>query len=308
MLKNLTNSKYLKRLRIYISKTIEIASTPIKIVFRSYTSSVKDFDIYIIGSGISTSYDKYLENLSRIILVILITSSATLYTVLSRLVPPPISIVIAIAFSLLVVLPLSMGLAIYIPVVMYRNRGDVVESKAIELLKAFSLLVASGQTIHRVLEMIPKVLGRDYKFFSIEIDLAVSLIRVGVPIADVFRTVAKVTPSPTLRELFLSLSSIASIGGNIAQVIWSLTEMYVTRYSIRIERATDSLNIYMEIYVAAALLIPSLVGSIAALALIVPIMGISFEALLVLTTLIVVPIASIAIVVLADVIVSRVRP
>jgi flagellar protein FlaJ len=298
----------LKRLRDYTSRALDIASTPIKTLLKSYTSTVRDFDAYVIGSGISTSYESYIERASQAILIALIVSATLIFIALSRSLPLLLAIAVAIASTLFVALPLSMALAIYIPITLYKNRGEVIESKAIELLTALSLLIASGQTFYRVLESLPRVLGRDYKFFSIEIDLATSLLRVGTPIADALRRVAKVTPSPTLRELFLSLSSIIGAGGNIVQIVWSLTERYVTRYSIRIERSAESLNTYMEIYVAIALLIPSLIGSMAALALIAPIAGISFEALLTLTTLILVPVASIAIVVLADVIVSRVRP
>jgi len=285
-----------------------MASTPIKTLLKSYTSTVRDFDVYVIGSGISTSYESYIEGASQVIFIALIVSATLIFIALSRSIPLLRAIAVAVASALFVALPLYMALAIYIPITLYKNRGEIVESKAIELLTALSLLVASGQTFYRVLESLPRILGRDYKFFSIELDLVTSLLRVGTPIADALRRVAKVTPSPTLRELFLSLSSIIGVGGNIAQVFWSLTERYVTRYSIRIERSAESLNAYMEIYVAIALLIPSLIGSMAALALIAPIAGISFEALLTLTTLILVPVASIAIVVLADVVVSRVRP
>jgi len=306
--KSLTSLESLKRLRDYTSRALDIASTPIKTLLKSYTSTVRDFDVYVIGSGVSTNYESYIERASQAILIALIVSATLIFIALSRSLPLLLAIAVAVASALFVALPLYMALAIYIPITLYKNRGETVESKAIELLTALSLLVASGQTFYRVLESLPRVLGRDYKFFSIEIDLVASLLRVGTPVADALRRVAKVTPSPTLRELFLSLSSIIGVGGNIAQVVWSLTERYVTRYSIRIERSAETLNTYMEIYVAIALLIPSLIGSMAALALIAPIAGISFEALLTLTTLILVPVASIAIVVLADVVVSRVRP
>jgi flagellar protein FlaJ len=151
-------------------------------------------------------------------------------------------------------------------------------------------------------------LGKDFKVFSVELDMATSLLRVGVPVNEALKRVASITPSPTLRDLFISLSSIASIGGGVAQVVWSLVDRYVTRYSIRVERSVEALNMFMEVYVAVALLIPILVGSTAALLIIYPLAGISFEALMVLTTLILVPVSSAAIVVLADVIVSRVRP
>ncbi|MEM0027308.1 MAG: type II secretion system F family protein [Ignisphaera sp.] len=268
-----------------------------------------DLETMVIGSGIATSYRKYVERSSKILLLVFLVSSiSSAFFALYMFASPLAIVLLTLAIPLLIVLPIAMALTIFIPIILYSNRGEVVESKTLQLLLALSLLGASGQSIYRILESLPIVLGRDFKFFSVEIDLATSLIKAGVPADEALKRVASITPSQTLRELFSSLASAIAIGGGVTDLLSSLLERYVSRYSIRIERAVETLNVYMEVYVAVALLIPVLVGSIAALLLIYPISWLSFDALMILTTLLLVPTASASIVVLSDVIVSRMRP
>jgi flagellar protein FlaJ len=307
--KSPTPSEPLRRLRESISRAVDIAAKPFKYLLQLYlTSLVKGFEAYIVGSGISTSLERYVATSSRILLATSVALFSLALVVLLRVLPLSVSLVVSATAALVIAPALSSAVLIYLPVAVYKNRGEVLESKALQLLSALALLTASGQSVYKVFEALPRVLGGDYKVFSVELDLASSLVKVGVPVDEALKRVAEITPSPTLRDLFLSLSSIISIGGNVAQVVWSLVERYVTRYGIRVERSVEALNVFMEVYVAIALMIPILVGSTAALLLIYPIAGISFEALMVLTTLILVPISSAAIVTIADVIVSRVRP
>lgn len=309
MSKSPTPSEPLRRLRESISRAVDIAAKPFKHLLQLYlTSLAKGFEAYVMGSGISTSLERYVATSSRILLATSVALFSLALVVLLRVLPLSISLVVSATAALVIAPALSSAVLIYLPVAVYKNRGEVLESKALQLLSALALLTASGQSVYKVFEALPRVLGGDYKVFSVELDLASSLVKVGVPVDEALKRVAEITPSPTLRDLFLSLSSIISIGGSVAQVVWSLVERYVTRYGIRVERSVEALNVFMEVYVAIALMIPILVGSTAALLLIYPIAGISFEALMVLTTLILVPISSAAVVTIADVIVSRVRP
>lgn len=310
MLESLIDLDLLKRLKRGLYSVLQILASPLERLIAMLLKPFKtNLETMVIGSGIATSYGKYLEKVSMALLPTLLLSSIASALLASYLFASPLVIAfLALATPFLIVLPIAIALTISIPVILYRNRGEIVESKALQLLLALSLLGASGQSIYRALESLPIVLGRDFKFFSIEINLATSLIRTGVPVDEALKKVANITPSQTLRELFSSLASATAIGGGIAGVLSSLLERYVSRYSIRIEKAVETLNVYMEVYVAVALLIPVLVGSIAALLLLYPIGLLSFDALMILTTLLLVPIASTSIVVLSDVIVSRMRP
>lgn len=293
-----------------ISKAVSIASRPFRALVHYYARLlISDFDVYVVGSGVSTSVEKYFESSARAITIAFLTSLVLSYLALSKFLPIAISLVAAALFSLLIVLPLAMAMMIYVPAIMYKSRGETLESKAIHMLTALSLLAASGQTIYDVFESLPKVLGRDYKLFWVEIDLAKSLMATGTPVDQALREVARMTPSPTIRELFLSLSSLASIGAGVVELIHGLTERYVVKHGLRVERSVEVLNVYMEIYVAIALLLPMLTGTFAAVLMLAPtVAGIPFDAFMVLVTLILVPIVSIVVVIMADVVVSRVRP
>ena len=303
-------SELSKRFAGGISKTAGTALRPFKAFVQRCTGLlVTDFDVYVIGSGISTNIEKYFELSAAALLIALMASFASSLFALSRFLTLLASLVAATTISLLVVLPLAMAVTIYLPAVAYKNRGEILESRAIHLLTALSLLAASGQTIYDVFKSLPRVLGRDYKLFSVEVDLAASLMATGVPVNEALREAARVTPSSTLKELFLSLSSLASIGAGVVELTHGLTERYVIKHGLRVERGVEVLNVYMEIYVAIAFLLPMLAGSFAALLMLAPVaIGISFDMFMALMTLFLVPIATIAVVVMADVVVSRVRP
>jgi len=308
--KNRIGSELSKRFAGGISKTAGTALRPFKAFVQRCTGLlVTDFDVYVIGSGISTNIEKYFELSAGALLIALVASFALSLFALSRFLPLLASLVAATTISLLVVLPLAMAVTIYLPAVVYKNRGEILESRAIHLLTALSLLAASGQTIYDVFKSLPRVLGRNYKLFSVEIDLATSLMAAGAPVDEALRSAARVTPSSTLKELFLSLSSLASIGTGIVGLTHGLTERYVVKHGLRIERGVEALNVYMEIYAAIAFLLPMLAGSFAALIMLAPVaVGISFDAFMALVTLILVPMASAIVIVMADVVVSRVRP
>ncbi len=266
-------------------------------------------DVYVIGSEISSSLDRYFLNASRYILLTVVLSIAIfLYIALTNGIPLPYSLLLSTIISFLFILPLSLALIIAIPRILYSNRGAIIDSKAIILLTAVAFLITSGQSIYNIFEDISKVLGKDYKYFSLEFDLVKSFVKIGIPLDEALRRVAEITPSRSISELLISLASISNIGGDVFSSIKMLLDRYIARYEISIGRAVEILNIYMEIYVALALLIPVLIGSISALTIFHPVAGISFEYLMFLSSFILLPISTLIIIVLADVIVSRLKP
>lgn len=266
-------------------------------------------DVYVIGSEISSSLDRYFLNASRYILLAVVMSIAIfLYIALANGISLSYSLSITIIFSFLFILPLSLALIIAVPRILYSNRGAIVDSKAIILLTAVAFLITSGQNIYNIFEDISRVLGKDYKYFSLEFDLVKSFVKVGIPLDEALRRVAEITPSKSISELLISLASISNIGGDVYSSIKMLLDRYIARYEISIGRAVEILNIYIEIYVALALLIPVLIGSISTLTIFHPAAGISFEYLMFLSSFILLPISTLVIIVLADVVVSRLKP
>ncbi|HID80516.1 MAG TPA: hypothetical protein EYP48_02230 [Ignisphaera sp.] len=134
-----------------------------------------------------------------------------------------------------------------------------------------------------------------------------SLIRIGIPIDEALHRVSSITPSLSVRELFVGLASVARVGGDPATIVNSIMANYIGRYGILVEKTVNDIGIIMEIYLALALLIPVILGSVAVLFLLHPIPVLSFEALMFLTIFILIPVASITILIIVDAMVSKLR-
>ncbi len=302
--------KFLRMWREKLYNTQYIFLKPFEfLAYSIYRYIEPKLEIYIVGSGISPSINRYtyVSSLSMLISSITIFIVSFIYTLYVLSITIPIAIVVSTIFSIVAIF-LVLAMTIAIPRVMYFNRSRILESKAILLLMAVSLLSASGLSIYSVFERIPNILGKNYKYFSIEIDRAIYMVRAGIPIDEVFSDIARITPSQILRELFSSLSSFSRVGGDLGRVVEGILMRYISRYELEIEKISNTLSIYAEIYVALSLLIPILMGFLAMLFLIYPVGGISFEAVIFLSTCIIIPISSLVIMILSDVAVSRFRP
>jgi len=269
-----------------------------------------DVDRFVVGSGLSPSLERYVSIVFKLIICILASMSLIVSIFLYSIygLDLYLSTAISFVFDLSIALPISIAFSIVLPKFMYSNRGSIVESKMPILLSAMAFLSSAGLSLHEIVSKIYTFLGDDYRFFSVELDIVRSYTRIGVPLEEALRYVAHLTPSQSFRELLLGLSSISVIGGDIGSFIRSMFDRYVSRYELMIEKAVNNLNVYMEVYVAVSLLVPVLAGSTAVLFILSPIAGISFEAFMALVTFILIPIPSAVIIVLADTIVSRLRP
>jgi len=304
----------LRSLEILKEELYERIQIPVKL-FHSFFSRLDDLfrlnlNIYVIGSGVSSSVDRYLSMASKCSFVaIAIAIPITLiYTHYTAKLPLFTSLLLSLFVLPLLLLLTSIEFTMLLPKMLYINRGAIIDSKAILLFTAVALLTTGGESLQGVIEGIPKALGKDYRYFSIEIDLVRSLTKIGTPLDVALRKAAEVTPSPTIRELLSSLASISNIGGDVSSIVRLQLDRYVGRYEISIGKAVESLNVYMEIYIALALLMPVLIGSLAVLTLLHPLAGISFEHVMFFSSFLLLPVSAIAIIVLADTIVSRIRP
>lgn len=302
--------KNLKMLKKEFYDYIQVLVKPFYTLFTTINNLFKlKLDVYVIGSGISSSIERYFIVASRYTLIAILIAIFTtlLYTHYSIKLSPLHSILLVVVISLLM-LPTSIEFTLVLPRILYSNRGSTIEPKAILLLSAIALLLTGGQSIQSVIENLPKTLGKDYRYFSIEIDYVKSITRLGTPLDVALMRAAEITPSPTVRELLSTLASILNIGGDTPSIIRLQLDRYIARYEIDVEKAVENLNVYMEIFVALALLIPVLIGSIAILALLYPLAGISFEYIMFLSSFILLPLSTAIVIVLADTIVARIRP
>ncbi len=283
---------------------IDILNGPIHGLYLSY----RKLEPVVIGSKLSSSFDRYARiaslgtSLSMLVLGIVAGLLAYGYTG-NALLAGAIAIIVAVA----IVFPLSFAITILLPSFVYSHRRSILESKFPLLAMTLSLLLASGSGIVRAFEELEKRFLDELKHFDLEVYMVNSLVRVGMPIDEALQKVAAITPSLSVKELFTGLASVARVGGDPAAVVNSIMSNYISRYAILVEKTVNDLGIMMEVYLAFALLVPIVLGSVAVLFLLSPMPGISFEAMTFLTIFIVIPVISIAILVIVDSIVSKLR-
>ena len=294
--------------RLNLSKVLENVMEFINGPISSIISSYKGLESLVVGSKISSSLDRYARISSLCIFLAMVgTGIASLILMYRYVEDIIISIATCILVSICVAFPLSLAIAIAIPSFAYSNRRSLLEAKFPLLAMTLSLLLASGVGISKAFNELEKRFIEELKYFDLEIQMVNSLIRIGIPIDEALHRVSSITPSLSVRELFTGLASVARVGGDPATIVSSIMANYIVRYGILVEKTVNDIGIIMEVYLAFALLIPVILGSVAVLFLLHPIPILSFEAIMFFTIFILIPIVSITILIIVDTMVSKLR-
>ncbi len=276
--------------------------------FYLFYSRFKELELFVLGSKISPSFRKYAVRASiTTTLGLIILSFLIGYMVYYKLLSLPLTLGFTALIIASVGVPLATALYISLPIFLYKNRGSTLDAKFPLLMFAVSLLVASGMSLTQVFTELEKYVRRDLKYYDFEVRTVNALVRTGVPLDEALRRVAKITPSPAVRELFVGLSSVARVGGNPASVVDVAFTQYFDKYAMRVEKTVGSLAVIMEVYMAFALILPTLIGTAAILFMVMPVPGMNLETLLFLSIFVLVPVISLAVVVIVDLMVSKLR-
>jgi flagellar protein FlaJ len=261
---------------------------------------------YVIGSGIG-SFEQYVTisatlTLTAVLTTLILASALTYY--LSGLIH--LSILSGLAISLGAVFPLCYAASLSFVILKYKSRGTVMEAKFPLFTSITSLVFTSEKNISRVFEILNHNYGEILKDFRVELEMITSLIKLNYPVSEALARVAKVTPSPTLKEVLLSLSSSVLIGADPLESMKTITNKYLEKYALKVEKTVNELGAMLEIYLAIALLTPVVMGSLGALLVLSPLGGISFELVIFILSYVVVPASSLASMVLIDATISKV--
>lgn len=263
----------------------------------------EDLSNIVIGSGISTSFDRYARVTSTIITLLMLLSSILIpLTLHSRL--GGLALVLAVLVPLSVILPIGIALTIQLPILIYRNRGSILEAKFPLFIAVLATLTSSGAPLHIVFRGLEERIDI-IKPFSLEVNLLNSLISLGYKTDEALMRVAKITPSKSLRETLISLRPISRIGGNPYTVVASVFKRYNDEYGLKVEGVVNTLGMLMEVFVASALLIPITLVTMAILVAIIP--GTFSTQMLTLALILVTSLSSIVILIISDTVVSRMR-
>lgn len=261
---------------------------------------------YVIGSGIG-SFEQYVTISATLTLTAALTTlilASALAYYLSGLIH--LSILSGLAISLGAVFPLCYAASLSFVILKYKSRGTVMEAKFPLFTSITSLVFTSEKNISRVFEILNHNYGEILKDFRVELEMITSLIKLNYPVSEALARVAKVTPSPTLKEVLLSLSSSVLIGADPLESMKAITNKYLEKYALKVEKTVNELGAMLEIYLAIALLTPVVMGSLGALLVLSPLGGISFELVIFILSYVVVPASSLASMVLIDATISKV--
>jgi len=286
----------------YVASLPKQLSHPLTTLYSKH-SRLED---YVIGSGIG-SFEQYVTvtatlTLTAALTTLILASALTYY--LSGLIH--LSILSGLAISLGAVFPLCYAASLSFVILKYKSRGTVMEAKFPLFTSITSLVFTSEKNISRVFEILNHNYGEILKDFRVELEMITSLIKLNYPVSEALARVAKVTPSPTLKEVLLSLSSSVLIGADPLESMKAITNKYLEKYALKVEKTVNELGAMLEIYLAIALLTPVVMGSLGALLVLSPLGGISFELVIFILSYVVVPASSLASMVLIDATISKV--
>ncbi len=300
-------STNLKRRKSSLYSTIEDVASIICKPVKIFLSKHKGLEPYVIGSGLASSFDRYVTVVSMTIVAMIMIGFAISAYILLRYLPLSTALLISLGITLSVILPLSLGLALSIPVTMYRNRGSILEAKFPLLASALSLLLASGTSIAKAFDVLASRYHEILRPFRVEIQLVNSLTRLGMPLHEALKLVASITPSPSVRELFESLATASKIGGDPAEIVRAAMQNYVDRYSLKVEKFVNDIGIVMESYLAISMILPLMLGGIAVLFIFLPMGFLNFDNIMFLTVFILIPTISVLSIIVIESLLSRMR-
>ena len=260
----------------------------------------------VVGTGISSSYERYVSISSAIILVFLVLSGILLYLVFLPRIGFWLAIAVSLYIVLLVLFPVSIALVVGAPSILYKNRRALLESKFMVLAIYLSVLLAGGMGVSQAFRELITRYRDELRYFSIELRLAGARINLGEPIDKVLDDVADITPSPSLRELFRALAAASRVGVPASEAVNTVITGYLDRYSLRLEKETSSLSVILDSYTTMAMVTPTIIGAMALLFAMTGGLG-AYVQIMLFLSLGLLPLFSFATMVLADHIASRLR-
>ena len=261
----------------------------------------------VVGGGLARSLRGYSAAFTAILALAPAAAGATVGLLLYMRGYPPQVYAVAGVGAALVAFVLLLALYISLPSLAARSRADRLERKFLLLATMLAALVYSGEGLGEAFLRLGRGVPEELRDFKLELEYIASLLSVGRPIHEVLEAAARLTPSPSLRSLLLGLSAASKTGTGVAEVIEASITEYLSVRETEIDRVTNSLGALLELYTAVAVMLPIGMGVVGLLLLFQPVAGLSFDLILAVTTFILVPVTVIAVVLVAESLVSKLK-
>lgn len=267
-----------------------------------------DLRYHVVGSGLSSSLERYTLAYLVVMAIVVSSIAITAWIVLYlRLGVQPVIASIAALGAAFASFVLMLALYIAIPAVAYRNRGGRLEPRFLLFAEALTTKLLAGAGLAESFMRLYEKELKELREFRIELEYIASGIKAGIPVETVLEEAARITPVYSLRRLLAGLSAAARTGTGVNEIVSSSITEYLYGLEVEIEKLSSSLGAILEVFVAVSVMLPVAIGVVGLLLVFQPIPGLSFDSLLFLSTFILVPMMSAAVIVIVDSMVSRIR-
>jgi len=260
----------------------------------------------VIGSGIASSFRRYATIISIILVAIPLALSLLIAVMMLPKYPLYVAVTSAAGSALIAVL-LILALYISIPSLAAKNREDLLERRFLLLATMLASMIFSGVGIGEAFLKLGRNVPPELEPFRLELEYIASLLSTGRPVHEALESAARITPSQTLRSLFMGLAAAARTGTGVVEALDATVSEYLSVRETEVDRITNSLGALLEFYMTIAVMLPIGIGVVGLLLAIQPIKGLSFNLLLALTSFLLVPTAVVTVVILAESIASRIK-
>lgn len=217
---------------------------------------------------------------------------------------PLLALAVALVFTFLVLVPLMLTAFILVPLFAYKSRGAKLSALFPTFLLYLGAYAAGGMRLTEAFEELRRI--EELREFSVELDYVLGKVATGTPLHEALLRAATITPSPMLSRLFVSLSGGIRTGIPLSSILTPAYTQMIEEYRAETQHVVVSLGALFEAYLAVAVVTPIVLSSFGLLTLLVPAV-VRFGAILSFITFILVPVTTVAALVVADYLASQVR-
>jgi flagellar protein FlaJ len=256
-------------------------------------------------SGIPLYFNVYISQMLFIALIVFIitfTISLPIHFILYKYYAIPLSLTLAsTAFGT------TIAITYYYPIYKMNSDSRAINSKFLETATLMTAITASGVSIDKTIETITKITTTK-PLYTLFLRFLRNRFMLGMDTISALKEIRDTTPSIRFSLFLDGLASVALTSGDIHSYLLSETTRLLEEKRDRLKRFTSSLGIIGELYVSLMIVFPSILIIMLSLMLMLggTIAGIPPLLLITILLFIIIPLGAIAIIIIADTMLSEV--
>mgnify|MGYP001616267528 CR=1 FL=1 len=164
-----------------------------------------------------------------------------------------------------IALPLAIFVFLYfLPSIQLSGRRTRIENELPFAISHMSAIAGSGVEPSRIFNIIGD--STEYKEFNIEAQKVVNRVNLyGFDLITALKDVAKITPSPKVKDLFNGMATSIATGGDLKEYLEKKAEDSLTDYKLQRRKQSSVASLYADIYTGLLVAAPLIFGVILAI-------------------------------------------